>query len=161
MILDDPKVNKQGRKTYRQGLYRLKHPQKYTGNPQRVVYRSSWELYFNMWCDSNANIVRWCHEPFPIPYMNPIDKKAHRYFVDYFVEVKTRSGMLRKFLVEIKPDSQTRQSIAKRAKTRLKENYTYIINDAKWTSAKIFAGKHGMNFMLLTEKQLFAAFRTM
>lgn len=29
---------------YKQGIYSLKNPQKYKGDPYNVVYRSSWEL---------------------------------------------------------------------------------------------------------------------
>ena len=37
---------------YHQGTYKVKDPNKYVGDPNNIVFRSSWELKFMNWCDS-------------------------------------------------------------------------------------------------------------
>jgi hypothetical protein len=63
-----------------------------------------------------------------------------------------------KYLVEIKPFSQTQRPIMrgrKKQSTLLHEQVTYDINQAKWNAAKQWANEHGYNFLILTEKELF------
>ena len=39
--------------------YKPKNPQKYQGNPNNIICRSSWERKFCVWCDVNKNIISW------------------------------------------------------------------------------------------------------
>ena len=71
--------------------------------------------------------------------------------IDFFVEFKNGA----KFLVEIKPYSQTKKPILRKNPTRYKDELiTYYINQAKWKAAKDFAEKRNMKFIVLTEREL-------
>jgi hypothetical protein len=63
-----------------------------------------------------------------------------------------------KYLVEIKPYSQTQRPVMrgrKKQSTLLHEQATYDINQAKWRSAKQWADDHDYKFLILTERELF------
>ena len=139
-------------KTYK-GKFTLKNPEKYMGNPNNVVYRSSWELKMFVRLDSDPNIVRWASEEFSIPYLSPIDNRLHRYFPDIYAE--NANG--EKFVFEIKPDSQTRPPAKKSRQTKryLTEVSTFLVNQAKWEAAERFCSERGWSFQLVTEKHLF------
>ena len=79
-----PNVNAQSK----QGYYRVQNPQKYIGNPQEVIFRSSIEFNFCKYCDLTESVLRWSSEPFSIPYWSPIDEKYHQYWIDFFVEIQ-------------------------------------------------------------------------
>jgi hypothetical protein len=141
---------------YKQGIYRPINTEKYLGktNP---IYRSGWELKFFRWADINPNILAWGSENIIIPYINPLDQKVHRYFVDNFIVFKDKDGNKQKLLIEIKPSKQTIQPVTtkgKHKKTILYEQTTWITNQAKWTAAKEWAKKKNMEFIILTEKEL-------
>ena len=143
-------------KSYKQGIYRPLNPQKYIGNniPQ---YRSSYELKFFRWADNNKNILAWGSENIIIPYINPLDNKVHRYFVDNFIIFNDKDNIKRKVLIEIKPKSQTSRPVVskgKHKKTMLYEQTMWITNQAKWEAAKKWADKKGVIFTILTEKEL-------
>lgn len=142
-------------KQYLQGKYTPKNPKKYRGDPTQVTYRSSWERKIMKWLDDHPTCIQWSSEEIVIPYYSPIDDKPHRYFVDFFAEFKTKEGS-KKFLIEVKPDSQTRfpEKGNKKQKTFLTEAMTYAVNDAKWKAAKKFAQERGMEFIIITEKEL-------
>ena len=38
------------------GRFRPQHPEKYKGNPAMIEYRSSWELNFMKWLDSEKTL---------------------------------------------------------------------------------------------------------
>jgi hypothetical protein len=152
---------------FKQGYYLAKNPQKYYGDPNKIIYRSSYEKRFMEWVDLHPNISKWGSEPIAISYMHPIKKKLHNYYVDFFVHVKNNESEI-KYLVEVKPESQTeppKQSILENKKTgpaKLnalkrynKELETYLINMSKFSSAKSFAETRGMKFIVCTEKFLF------
>jgi hypothetical protein len=75
------------RATYK-GIYRPSNPSKYAGNPNRIVYRSNWERKFMVYCDRTDDIIYWASEELSIPYVNPIDRKVHRYFPDFIIKTK-------------------------------------------------------------------------
>lgn len=102
------------------------------------------------WMDRSPNVVQWASEEVVVPYVSPVDGQIHRYFIDFaFVTQKNK-----KFLVEVKP-SQFCQLPKKRSSKRyLKEVEMYAVNQAKWKSARQFAKKHGMEFVVITEKEL-------
>lgn len=138
------------------GLYKVINPKKYVGNPDNVIFRSSWELKFMKWCDSNPNIIQWGSEELSIPYVSPIDKKVHRYFVDFYISVKDGSGNISKYLVEIKPYRFTLppKQPKRQSKRFLQEVATYAVNQAKWKFADEFCKDNGWKFLVLTEKEL-------
>ena len=90
--------------------------------------------------------------------MSPIDTKTHRYFVDNSLVLNER-GNKRRYLVEIKPYSQTQRPVMrgrKKQSTFLHEQATYDVNQAKWRAAKQWADDHGYKFLILTERELFS-----
>jgi hypothetical protein len=141
---------------YLQGVYNPVNKDKYIGK-ESPVYRSSWELKYFRWADSNPNILSWGSENIIIPYLNPFDNKIHRYFVDSYIIFKDRDGIRRKMLIEIKPSKQVSRPVVtkgKQKKTILHEQTTWIINQKKWEAAKEWAEKKGAIFTILTEKEL-------
>lgn len=138
-----------------QGLFTPKHPQKYVGNASNIVYRSSWERRFFIYCDDTPGILRWASEEFHIPYLSPVDQRVHRYFPDVWMEVQTPNG-IKTYLIEIKPKAQTEFRVVKR-KTRkfLREAAVVAVNHAKWDAAKEFCQSRGWTFQVLTEDHLF------
>ena len=139
------------RATYK-GIYRPTNPKKYAGDPNRIVYRSNWERKFMLYCDRNDDIIYWASEELSIPYVNPIDRKVHRYFPDFII--KTKNG--KRFMIEIKPSAQTKQPKPKTKKSRafMRESLEYIKNIAKWQAADVYCNDNNMEFKIFTEKEL-------
>eukprot|EP01047_Picozoa_sp_COSAG01_P106055 COSAG01_NODE_35203_length_535_cov_1.513761_1_plen_77_part_10 len=71
-------------KKYRQGRYKPINREKYVDSSD-PVYRSSWELKFFKWADSNNRVLKWGSESIIVPYISPLDGRVHRYFVDNFI----------------------------------------------------------------------------
>lgn len=142
---------------YHQGIFNPKNPQKYVGNAANIVYRSSWELKFMKWADTNPSVLYWNSEEMIVPYLSPVDNAMHRYFVDFIVQVKTISGVIKNYAVEIKPDAQTKppKQRSRVTKSYINEVKTYSVNQAKWAAADVFCKKRNMDFVVLTEKHLF------
>ena len=143
-------------KRFRQGNFKPINSKKYIGKGD-PVYRSGWELKFFRWADLNENILAWGSENIIIPYVNPLDGKVHRYFVDNFIVFKGKDGVNNKFLIEIKPSKQTQRPVKtkyKKQKTILYEQKMYIQNTAKWEAANKWAKKKGYKFLIITEKEL-------
>jgi hypothetical protein len=143
-----------GRDKFKQGHFKPKNTSKYIGR-ETPVYRSSWELKFFRWCDDNINVIEWCSESLIIPYISPIDGKVHRYYTDGVVAIKEPQG-IKKYIIEIKPKSQTVAPVKgrKRHSTMVYETARYAQNTAKWAAAKQYAQKHGYEFLILTEEHL-------
>lgn len=141
--------------TYK-GRYRINDPLKYKGDIHNVIYRSLWELRFMKWCDSNSSVLEWGSETIVIPYISPIDKKIHRYFVDFFIKVKDKNEEIKKYLIEIKPEKFTKPPAIPKRKTKqfIDEVFQYGVNEAKWKAAFEYCEDRKMKFMILTEKDL-------
>jgi hypothetical protein len=138
-----------------QGIFRPKNPQKFIGKV--AIFRSSYERKFFLWADQNPNVLEWGSENIVIPYKSPIDERMHRYYVDNYVVIK-EGEQIKKYLIEIKPFSQTQPpKISKRKKkaTIQYEVTQWAVNKAKWEAAKKFAASRNAEFLLLTEKNLF------
>ena len=141
---------------YHQGKYTLRNPEKYEGNPNDVIYRSSWEAKFMHWLDDNKQVTKWSSETTIVPYFSPIDNKYHRYFVDFKMHLVNNQGQTKTYLVEIKPEVQTRPPKTPTRKTAryITEVKTFGVNQAKWHAAEIYAKDRGMEFIILTEYHL-------
>ena len=120
---------------------------------KNIVFRSSWELSMTQFLDNNPNILRWSSEEFYIPYLKPTDKKVHRYFPDYWIEYKDRTGKIVQEVLEVKPSTQVSPNLKRKQTTY--EQITYAINIAKWQAATEFCKQRGIKFRILTEKQMF------
>ena len=90
------------------GRYTPQNKGKYAGNPSNVIYRSLWERKRMKWCDLNPDVIKWGSEETVIPYVSPLDNKIHRYFVDFYIQVKTKDGLIKSYLVEVKPKKYTK-----------------------------------------------------
>lgn len=134
-----------------------KNPGKYAGDVSNIIARSSWEVKFLNWCDSNPSIIKYVSEEVIIPYICPTDGQRHRYFTDAMIKVKSNSGEEKVYLVEIKPYAQTIPPVRgkKKQKTFLAESLTYMKNDAKWKAAREWCSNKGIDFVILTENEIF------
>ncbi len=138
-------------KSYR-GLYRPTNPKKYVGNTKQIVYRSLLERRFMRYCDLNEDILYWASEELPVRYYSPLDKKYHRYFPDFVVKTVNND----KYMIEIKPSRQAVKPKPPKKKTKsyMRESFEYIKNQAKWQAAKLYCEDKGMQFKIITEKDL-------
>ncbi len=143
-----------GKNTYK-GRFTPQNPQKYNGNPENIIFRSSWELRCMKWFDDNPAIIWWSSEELAIPYISPVDGKRHRYFPDFIIKVKRKDDTVMTHVIEVKPFSQTQKPIQKRrTKKFLQEAATYAVNQMKWRAADEFCYTHGWKFQILTEREL-------
>ena len=137
------------------GLFRPKNPKKYKGDSTNIVYRSSWERKVMGWLDGNPNVIWWASEELPIPYLSPVDRKVHRYFPDFIVRIRQRTGLETTMILEVKPEAQTKMPTQKRKTKRyLIEAATYAVNQEKWRAADLFCKEHGWVFKVITEKDI-------
>ena len=130
------------------------HMQSYKNG--HIYYRSSLELKAFRYADFNKHIVKFSIEPYAIKYLKPSDGKIHRYYIDLFLVFSTGD----KFMVEIKPKSETiepKKPKSKTTKSLLRYQQamlTFVINQAKWQAARVFAEANDMRFVVLTDEDL-------
>lgn len=138
------------------GKFKCRNPEKYKGDANHIVYRSSWEQRFMRYCDANPKILRWQSEEFSIPYISPLDGKIHRYYPDFWIEMEKKDGNVECLVIEVKPKSQTipPERGNKQRRTYIKEAVRFGVNDAKWNSAKLFCEDRGWKFVIFTEDDL-------
>jgi hypothetical protein len=138
------------------GKYKPSFPEKYSGDPTNIIYRSLWERKFCVYCDLNENILSWSSEEKAIPYRSPIDGKIHRYFPDFLIKVKESNGSIKKYMIEIKPSKQTvpPKKPQRQTKKYISEVYEYAKNQSKWEAAKDWCADRGYEFKIITENEL-------
>jgi hypothetical protein len=135
--------------------FRPRNPQKYRGDVNNIVCRSSWEKIFCVWCDRNPQVIKWSSEETVVPYYSPVDGQQHRYFVDFWIRYVDQSGAEREKLIEVKPMSQCMKPTGNKFSKGFDEKMrTWAVNQAKWESATKFAADQGMEFQLVTEREL-------
>lgn len=142
---------------YHQGKFHPQNPNKYIGDPNNIIYRSGWELKFMRWCDRSSKVISYGSEEFYIPYYDPTTNKIRRYFPDFIIKVKENTGIIKTYIIEIKPKSQTVPPVKtpkKRNKTLINEALTYEKNVAKWKAAKEFCDDRMIEFKIITENEL-------
>ena len=132
--------------------YKPIYPQKYTGDHTNIIMRSSWETKFAIWCDKNPSILKWSSEETVVPYVSPVDNKAHRYFIDFKIQVKSNTGSVKTYLIEIKPASQ---AILERVGKNKYNQAQFVKNQAKWAAAQIWCKQQGIKFRIVSENDLF------
>lgn len=142
---------------FHSGRFIPKNPGKYIGDSSKIFYRSSWELSFMRWLDTNNAVKRYASEELAIPYVNPLKLDANgrpkisQYYPDFLVLYQDVNGDLHREIIEIKPHSQ---SVAKAGMSD-RDRQALLVNDAKWKAAEIYAKKNGAEFRILTERSLF------
>jgi len=152
-------LNKQDK--YHQGVYKIQNPAKYVGNPNEILYRSSWEYKFMLYCDLNPGVLKWGSEVFKIPY-NDFMGHGHVYIPDFYLETRNLENpdYMNRFLVEIKPEKQIRQPILPNSISEKKlKNLEYDIkewqkNKYKWAYAQEWCKNRDIQFWLITEEHL-------
>lgn len=138
------------------GIFRPKNPRKYKGDPRNIIYRSLWELRLMTYLDHHPDVILWASEEFCVPYRSPVDGRLHRYFPDFWVKQRNKTGEIVVKVLEVKPLIQT-QPPAPRARTTkryINEVMTWGVNQAKWEAAKKYCKQRGWEFTLITEKEL-------
>jgi len=138
------------------GKFRPKNPQKYRGDPTKIIYRSLWERNCMRYFDENPNVLKWSSEEVIVPYKSPLDGRYHRYFPDFLIRVKNKQGNLETIMIEVKPLKETKEP---KPQKRLTKNYlyevkTWSINKSKWEAAIEFCKDRKWKFMIITEKEL-------
>ena len=142
---------------YHQGRYRPVNPNKYKGDPNNIVYRSSWERTFSKWCDLQESVVSWQSEEKCLWYYDPISKKKRRYFPDYIIRVRESDGLIVTKMIEIKPHKQVvgpPRNPKRKTKSWLNQVNTYVTNMAKWDAARSICEDRGWQFVIITEYEL-------
>lgn len=144
---------------YSQGKIKILDPvlrAKYIGNIDNITFRSSWEKEFFVAMITKKSVIKISSEEVIIPYISPLDKRIHRYYVDYYIEIVNSKGQSKKILIEIKPFCKT-QKPEKNKKKQNDASYRrrvaeFAVNRIKWLTAKEYC-KH-MNideFFVLTD----------
>jgi len=138
------------------GKFRPKHPEKYRGDPTKIIYRSLWERNCMRYFDDNPNVLKWSSEEVIVPYKSPLDGRYHRYFPDFLIRIKNKQGQLETIMIEVKPYKETKEP---KPQKRLTKNYlvevkTWSINKRKWEAAIEFCKDRKWKFMIITEKEL-------
>ena len=154
--MSKPKLN--GKSRYKQGLFTPLNPEKYMipDKIDNIIYRSSWEKRFCLWADTTKSVKKWSSESVVIPYRWSVDKKEHRYYVDFYAEIEDRYGEITKYLREVKPKSETQEP---KKPSKITETYkravlTYTKNKDKWKAANLMCKQRGWKFIILTEDEL-------
>lgn len=125
------------------------NPDKYAGDPRKIIARSSWELIYMRALDQSPLVSKWVSEPkfLNISYMSPIDKRVKQYWPDFLIVYVSGE----KELVEIKP---LKEASLREAKTDY-DKLMFAQNVMKWQAAQKVAAAIGAKFRLVTEAQLF------
>lgn len=133
------------------------HPEKYVGDVNNIVLRSSWEKKVVIWLDTTPSIIKWNSEDKKIPYLSPVDGKMHNYHPDFCVVYKDKVGNIKRAMLEVKPFVQTQEPKKPKNQTKsyVSQVETYLVNCAKWKNAKEWCDKNGFEFRLITENELF------
>ena len=136
--------------------YKPTNPQKYTGNPNNIICRSSWERKFCQWCDRKDNVISWASEEISIPYVSPKDNRVRRYYPDFLIKVQEKNDIVKTYVVEVKPKKQT---LPPKPRKRVTKSYiyectTYAVNQAKWKAANEFCKDNQIEFKIVTEDEL-------
>ena len=136
------------------GTYTVKNKSKYRGNADKIVYRSLWERDCMKHFDKDPTVVKWSSEEVVVPYFYDVDRRMHRYFVDFLVTYT--SGVT--LLIEVKPKKETSVPVYKGSKTRkyISESMTYVQNQNKWKAAVEYAKDRQWEFVVWTEDTLYA-----
>lgn len=152
-----PRANSQ----YKQGYFRANEPSKYRGNPNSIIYRSSWELKVMQYLDQSQNVLAWSSEEFFIAYYSPLDQRGHKYYVDFIVITQDNEGKQQGWILEVKPLAHLQKpTCPKRMTDKSTKNYLYaakqyIINKAKFEAARQFCDAKGLKFGIITENFIF------
>jgi len=160
---------KKSSRGFYEGRFNPINKEKYLGDVNNIIFRSSWELSFARFLDRNPNILKWSSESIVIPYLKKTDNKIHRYFPDFFLMYKNKNGEVISEVIEIKPRKEMIPAMvilesdfkrmpsdkSKNPKTRLYNKMTALVNASKWKYALEYCEKRGIKFRVICETELF------
>jgi len=128
------------------------HPEKYCGM-YPIICRSTWEEKFCKYLDFNKRVVEWSSECHRIGYIDPVRGKKRIYYPDFYAKFIDK----KRYIIEVKPkdDLKLPQKKNKSVKTIAVKEQTYYVNQAKFKAAREYCKKLGMEFTIITEKDLF------
>ena len=136
---------------FAKGKFVPKNPGKYVGT-KIPYYRSSWEMTFMQFCDSNPSVQKWASEAITIPYRDPLTNRNTIYLPDFFVQYVDKHNHIHNEVIEIKPASQ---HILERVGKNKYNQAQFIKNQAKWAAAIIYCKQNGLKFRVINENDLF------
>jgi hypothetical protein len=136
---------------FARGKFQMSQPDKYVGT-KVPTYRSSWELSFMKFCDTNISVQKWASEAVQIPYRDPLTGRQTVYVPDFFIQYVDKLGKMHVELIEIKPASQT---ILERVGKNKYNQAQFVKNQAKWASANLWCKQQGIKFRVVNENDLF------
>lgn len=131
-------------------LFNPEHPEKYKGDLP-IEVKSLWELDFAKYCDRHPDVMQWTYEPTKIPYHDPISGRQKIYIPDFLVTFITRGRQATTKLIEIKPQGQAWYEQSRNSKDAL----LTLKNDAKWKAATNWALRRGVDFIIMTEADMY------
>lgn len=135
-----------------------------------IYYRSGWEKKIMVWLDNSDYIIMWGAECLTIPYQmthfnsGDLLVKSHRYYPDFYYEIKATDGSIKKVVAEVKPQKEYQMVIdlmngnMKVPATGLKKlrGFEYDLkmahkNKSKWETMIEWCNKKGYEFTIITE----------
>jgi hypothetical protein len=129
-----------------------------------LYYRSGLELKAMKFLDLNPTVTLWGTEFITIPYVEvkkfrngETEVSKHRYFPDFYYEMMGSNGLIKKVIMEIKPDAQTvPPKPPNKTTTKALNSYDYALNEYnknmhKWAGALEYCKKKGFEFIIVTE----------
>jgi len=136
---------------FAQGKFTPKNHEKYIGT-KTPTYRSGWEFTFMKFCDEHPSVSQWASEAVRIPYRNPLTGKQTIYVPDFFIAYANKSGKSKVELIEVKPSNQSVKERTGRSKAN---QAAWVVNQAKWESARAWCKQKGIFFRVVTEEDIF------
>lgn len=109
---------------------------------EKIIFRSSWERKYAIWCENNKNVRYWGSECIEIPYIS-YDGEQHKYNPDFVLEMVNGD----RYIIEIKPKSQCTRPLNEDSW----QWNEYKKNMCKWVAAKKFCEDRHLKFKILTE----------
>jgi hypothetical protein len=135
--------------------WKPKNPQKYIGDVNNIIVRSSWETRLLNFLDETSSVLLYNSEELKIPYFSPIDMKMHTYYPDVLARMRLKDGSEKTYLIEVKPNHECLPPLPSKNKKKLLEQIqTWKVNTAKWDAAKAFCVQKGIYFLILDEYSL-------
>lgn len=171
MINSQPK-----NKNYHQGNFIPQNKQKVLklNSLHGVYYRSSWEYKIMNWLDLSERVIKWGAECITIPYKlthfnsGDISVKSHNYYPDFYYEMQTTDGDVKKVVAEVKPQKEYQMALLLQEKKleipdqkslKKLKRFEYDLkmaqkNLSKWETMIEFCQKKGWEFIVITELHL-------
>ena len=136
---------------FSQGIYKIKHPEKYVGSKD-PTYRSSWEYTFMSFCDNNPSVQQWASEPVRIPYRDPLTGKGTVYVPDFVITYIDKNMKKHVEMIEIKPMNQM---LAEKVGKNPYNQAQYVKNMSKWQAAGVWCKNQGIKFRVISERDIY------